>query len=138
MEGNQDPVARRIRDSLQHVEKRVIRLRKRNSWLMVSGVVTSSVATLITGVTAAIGPIVGEGTSGWRLACAVGAAFAFLSAVTVGLDRRLQTTGKLATAHQALGRLRFLDIAADTGSRTREEITKEYEEIFKAYPEIVA
>ena len=138
MEGDQSSVVRRIRESLQRVEERAIRLRRRDTWLMVSGVVTSSVATLITGVTAAIGPVVGEGISGWRLACAVGATFAFLSAVTVGLDRRLQTSDRLAAAHQALGRLRFLDIAADTGSRTREEITKEYEEIFKAYPEIVA
>ncbi len=138
MEENHGPVTKRIRESLQHVEGHVQRLRKQNTWLLVSSVVSSSVATLVTALTAAMGPVVGQGTSGWRLACIVGAIFAFGSTMCVGLDRRLNTLGKLATAHQALGRLRFLDIAVDSGTRGWDEITQEYEDIFKSYPEIVA
>ena len=136
--GTDNALGLRIKDCLQNVEEQTKRIRKSNTLLMVFGVVNSSVATLITALTAAVGPVIGEGPTGWRLSCILGAVFAFGSTLCIGIDKQLKTTDRLVAANQALGRLRFLDIAVDTGSRSRDEITKEFEALYHTYPEIVA
>jgi hypothetical protein len=136
VERDHDALVRRIRSSLQRTQHRVSRLRTTNTRLLILGVVTSGVSTLITGVTAAQGPVVGEGIPGWRLACAAGAIFGFATTVSVGLSQRLNLGERLSEANQCLGRLKFLDVAIDTGSRTWGEIAEEYEEIVRRYPGI--
>jgi hypothetical protein len=133
-----DALTRRVKESLKRADKHAARLKRMNTRLLVLGVVNSGASTLITGVTAAQGPVIGEGIPGWRLACAAGAVFGFATTISVGLSQRLDLSERLSKAHQCLGRLRFLDIAIDTGSRTWGEITDEYEAIVKAYPDIMA
>ncbi len=128
----------RIQTCLQQVESLTVRLRKTNAILLILGAVNSAVATLITALTAAVGPVIGEGPAGWRTSCIIGAVFAFGSTICVGLDKQLRTTDRLAVAHQALGRLRILDMAMLTGNRPWQEITKEFEDLFTTYPEIVS
>ena len=134
---NEDLLKARIKTSLQKVESSTSQLRKTNTLLTVLGVVNSSIATLITAVTAAMGPVIGEGPSGWRISCIIGAVFAFGATLCVGLDKQLKTTDRLSKANQVVGRLRFLDLAIDTGHRSRAEITGEFEDLFKAYPDVV-
>jgi carbon starvation protein CstA len=131
-------VGMRIQQSLQQVETQTARLRKTNTILVVFGVVNSAVATLVTALTAAVGPFIGEGPAGWRISCIIGAVFAFGSTVCVGLDKQLKTTDKLAQTHQVLGRLRVLDMTMLTGSRSHDEITSDFEDLMKMYPEIIA
>jgi hypothetical protein len=52
------------------------------------------------------------------MACAVGAVFGFATTVSVGLNQQLKLGERLSEANQHLGRLKFLDVAMDTGSRT--------------------
>lgn len=133
---NHDALARRIRQSLEKVEQHASRLKGTNTRLLVFGVFNSGVSTLVTGVTAAGGPVVGEGIPGWRMACIVGAVFGFATTVSVGLNQQLKLGERLSEANQCLGRLKFLDVAMDTGSRTWTEISEEYEEILRTYPNI--
>jgi H+/Cl- antiporter ClcA len=129
--------ADRVKESLQRAEGHAARLRTMNTRMLVSGVVTSAVATLVTGVTALGGPVVGEGIPGWRLACIVGAIFAFLSSLFVGLNQQLRVGDRLSQGTECAGRLRFLDLAIATGSREWDDITKEYEAILTTYPEVI-
>ena len=68
-EENQDRavLGTRIQQCLQQVEAQTIRLRKTNTVLLVLGAVNSAIATLITALTAAVGPVIGEGPAGWRI-----------------------------------------------------------------------
>jgi hypothetical protein len=137
LSANRQVFAERVRESLERAEDHAAHLRRMNTRTLVSGVVTSGVATLVTGVTALGGPIVGEGIPGWRLACIVGAIFAFLSSLFVGLNQQLRIGDRLSQGTECAGRLRFLDLAITTGSREWHDITKEYESILTTYPEVV-
>jgi hypothetical protein len=137
MPPEREVLAQRVRGSLKRAEEYVARLEKANTRMLVLGVVSSSAAALVTGVTAAAGPLVGEGIPGWRLACIAGAVLAFASSLFVGLNQQLQIGDRLSEGNECTGRLRFLDLAIDTGSRGWDEITKEYEAIVTAYPKVL-
>jgi hypothetical protein len=130
-------VKERILSGLEHLDTRIQRLQRTNTALLASGVVASAVSTLITGVTAANGPVIGNGTPGWRLACGLAAVFSFGATVAVGLNQRLRIGEKLADGRQCTGRLRALEIALMTGSRPRDEIVEEYQELVREYPDLV-
>jgi hypothetical protein len=133
----EEVIVRRVAQGLERLSGRHKRLRRTNTGLLVSGVLTSALATLVTGVTAASGPVIGEGPPGWRLACAVGAVFSFGATLTVGLSQSLRVSDRLAETRECSGRLRALDIALTTGSRSWHNVAMEYEELVKAYPDIV-
>jgi hypothetical protein len=134
---DRDTLRQRIDTSLRRAEAYTGGLRKTNTRLLVSGVTSSGLAALVTGVTAAAGPIVGEGIPGWRLACIVGAVFAFAGSLLVGLNQQLKVGDRLTEGSQCLGRLRFLEVSMATGSRDWDEIVEEYEAIVTAYPEVI-
>jgi hypothetical protein len=129
--------AGRVKESLERARQYAGRLRKLNTRLLIASVIASAAATLVAGVTAATGPIVGEGIPGWRLACIAAAGFGFVSTLSVGAHQQLGLSDKLADGHQCVARLKFLDLAMATGSRDWDEITKEYESILTAYPEVI-
>ncbi len=130
-------LAERVRASLRKTEERTAGLQKANTRLLVSGMVSSAGSTLIAGITAAQGPIIGEGAEGWRVACIIAAVFGFVSTVCTGLVQQLKIGDRLSKGNQCLGKLRSLDLAITTGSQSWEEIIQEYQEIARAYPELV-
>jgi hypothetical protein len=135
---DRNALAQRVEASLQKAEGIVSGLRKANTRLLVAGMASSAAATLVAGITAAQGPVVGTGIEGWRVACIVAAVFAAASTVSTGLNQQLKISDRLAKGTQCVGRLKSLDIVIATGSRGWEEIVKEYEEIAKTYPELIS
>jgi hypothetical protein len=133
----QDVISERILNGLNHLETRMQQLQRANTGLLASGIVSSAASTLVTGVTAANGPVLGSGTPGWRLACIIAAVFSFGATIAVGLNQRLKIGEKLAEGRQCTGHLRALEVAMVTGSRPRDEIVKEYEELVRTYPDLV-
>ncbi|MGC9346547.1 MAG: hypothetical protein ACP5JG_00290 [Anaerolineae bacterium] len=134
---DQDVIRERILNGLDHLENRIGQLQRANRSLLASGIISSAASTLATGATAANGPVVGSGTPGWRLACIVAAVFSFGATVAVGLNQRLKIGEKLAEGRQCTGHLRALEVAMATGSRPRDEIVKDYEELVRTYPDLV-
>lgn len=130
-------LAQRVRASLQKTEERTAGLWTANTRLLVSGMVSSAASTLVAGITAVQGPIIGKGVNGWRVACIVAAVFGFVATVCTGLVQQLKIGDRLSKGNQCLGKLRSLDLAITTGSQSWEEIVQEYQEIVKAYPELV-
>jgi hypothetical protein len=134
---NRDKAIEQIRNSLRTVEQRAARLRRTHSTLLLTSMFSSALATLIAGVTAARGPVVGTGIPGWRLACGLAAVFGFVTTVSAGLSQQLRLGDQLSTHAQLLGRLRFLDVAVALGTRSLEDVSAEYAEIVKEAPEIL-
>ncbi len=124
-----------VKHSLQKAQKQVSMIRKTNTGLLISNIVFSSAATLIAGVTAATGPIVGEGPAGWRTSCIVAAILTFISTLSTGFVQQMKFEERLLNGHQCVNRLRALDISIAAGSHSWEDITNEYREIIKNYPE---
>ncbi|MBN1248130.1 MAG: hypothetical protein JXC32_10765 [Anaerolineae bacterium] len=133
----QEALATAVADAARALTSLIRRLRRTNAGLLISGIVSSAVSTLITGITAAQGPIVGSGTEGWRLACIVAAVFSFGTTVSVGLNQRLKIGERLAETQQCAGRLRALRVAIATSTREWDAIAKEYEEIVRSYPQLI-
>jgi hypothetical protein len=125
-----------VKDSLQKAQGHISDLRKTNTWLLITSIVSSAATTLVAGGTAAIGPVAAEGAAGWKIACIVAAVFAFTSTVTTLLSQQMKIDERLMQGTLCMGRLRALEVAIAIGSQSWEEITKEYSEIIRAYPEL--
>lgn len=65
---NIEAIAQSITEHLRQAKRYGAGLKKQKAVLVVVGLVGSGLATLVAGVTAANGPVVGSGTPGWRLA----------------------------------------------------------------------
>jgi hypothetical protein len=134
---DREVLVKRVEDSLRQVESSTRSLRRINTGLLFSGTLSSAAATLVAGVTAAQGPIVSSGPTGWRISCIVAAVLSFLTAASIGLNQQMKVGDKLVEGHQCAGRLRSLEVAIATHSRDWDEIAKEYEEIVKTYPDVM-
>lgn len=134
---DRDALTQRVKASLQKAEESVAGLRTTNTRLIVAGVVSSAAATLVAGITAANGPVLGDGIPGWRAACIVAALFAFVSTVSTGVSQQLKFNERLTEGTQCVGQLRSLEVAMATGNRDWDETVEEYEEIAKSYPEFI-
>ena len=130
-------LAESVKASLRKAEVIVSGYRKNNTILLSTTVISSAAATLVAGVTAATGPLAISGTEGWRIACIIAAIFSLVSTVSTGLSQQLKISDRLTEGKQGLGKLRYLDVVITTGSISWEDVTKEYEGIAKAYPELI-
>jgi hypothetical protein len=135
--GDRKKLTKSVKKSLRKAEGIISGYKKTNSRLLVTTIVSSSASTLVAGVTAALGPVVGSGVEGWRAACIIVAIFGFVSTVSIGLSQQLKITDRLSDGKQGVGKLRYLDVVITTRSKNWEEIIKEYEGIAKAHPELI-
>jgi hypothetical protein len=126
-----------VKASLRKAEGIVSVHRNKNTLLLATTLISSAGATMVTGVTAAIGQAASIGTEGWRTACIIAAIFGFISTISVGLSEQLRMSDRLSEEKFVLSKLRHLDVVITTGRISWEEITMEYEEIAKDYPELI-
>ncbi len=117
--------------------------RKTDTLLFVTSVVTPAAATLVSAFTALIGgnnifpqaaAQVDDG--GWKVACGLVAILAFIATVTSMFKK--QADERLSQGNLCAGRLTALDAVITISSHSWEEMTKEYEDIVKAYPDLVS
>ena len=132
-----DAFTARLKQSLQFARANTSKLRKLHTGFLIASIVSSSATTLVAAITAAQGPIIGEGPEGWKISCIIAAFFGFTATICVGLNQQLKVSDRLSKSNQCLGRLQSLDVATDIGSRNTNEIMKEFEELVKVYPEIM-
>jgi hypothetical protein len=126
-----------VKASLRKAEGIVAGYQKNNSTLLITTIVSSTGATMVAGVTAAVGQAASIGTEGWRIACIIAAVFGLVSTVTTGLSQLLNISDRLSEGRQGLAKLRHLDIVITTGSIGWEEIAREYEGIAQEYPNLI-
>jgi len=131
-------LSKKLRSSLEQAGNFVRKRKKLNTALVVSSVISSAAATLIAGLTAAQGPVVGTGTEGWRMACTAAAVFGFSATVSSGISQQLKVNEKLVLGTQCLKQLQTLDIGLSTGSKDIDEAAQEYRDIVHTYPEMMS
>ncbi|MCB0077655.1 MAG: hypothetical protein KDD73_09520 [Anaerolineales bacterium] len=134
---NLERIEARIRASAEKAERITERLRRLNQGYLIASITSSGVSTLVAGLTAAQGPVVGSGIEGWRVACLVAALFAFISTVVTLLNQQMKISDRLAEGTRCVGRLRALDVMLLMGHQDWQKITGEYEDIVRAHPDFV-
>ena len=134
---NLQGISQRITENLRRVMEQQAGLRRLNSILIVTSLVSSGLTTLLTGLTAARGPIIASGVTGWQLACAMAAVLSFVGALCSGLAQQMRVGERLAKTLECLGRLKALDASVLAGSRADSEIAVEYENILRNYGEVL-
>ena len=127
-----------VQESLKRAERHTAALRNANAMVLIASTATSAATTLVAGGTAVHGPIIGQEEAGWRLACIVAAALAFVATISNGLNQQFKFNERLLQGNQCVGRLRALHLQLATGGYEWGEATKEYAEIAKAYPEHIS
>lgn len=135
---NQNAITQSVKKSLKKAEEIISGRKKTNTGLLVAGMTTSAASTLVAGITAAQGPVIGTGTEGWRITCIIAAIFGFAATVSTGLSQQLKINDRVAEGTQCVSKLRSLDVGITTGSKNWEEIVKDYEEIARTYPEFIS
>ena len=132
-----------VKASLANAREKVVRIRRTNTQLFVTNVVSPAAATLIASLAAAIGgnemfrqAAAQTEDGGWVLACGLVAVFGFIATVS-GVFKK-QFDDRLALGNQCVGRLLALDLAITSGNAGWEEAAKEYGEVIKAFPEFIS
>ena len=132
-----------VKTSLASAREKVARLRRTDTQLFVTNVVSPAAATLVASLAAAMGgnelfrqAAVQTEDGGWVLACGLVAVFGFIATIS-GVFKK-QFEDRLTQGNQCVGRLLALDLAITSGSTDWEEATKEYGDVLKAYPEFIS
>ena len=135
--------AQSVKASLHKAQERAMGFRKTDTFLFVTSVVSPAMATLVAALTALIGgntifpgaaAQVDDG--GWKLACALVPVLAFIA--TVSSVFKKQADERVVQGNLCAGRLTALDAAVALSSHSWQQMTKEYEDIVKAYPDLVS
>jgi hypothetical protein len=134
---NVDLIAQRIPEHVRQAKSYGTGLKRLRDVLIGAALGGSGLATLVAGVTAANGPVIGSGPAGWSLACTAAAVLSLVGGVSAGMKEQLQVSERAAKANECLGRLGALEASLVTGIRGRTEIAAEYENILKAYPDVL-
>jgi hypothetical protein len=131
-----------VKASLASARDKVNQIRRTDTQLFVTNVVSPAAATLIASLAALVGGnniFRGAATQtedgGWILACALVAVFGFIATVS-GVFKK-QFDDKLALGNQCVGKLLALDLAITSGNTELGEAAKEYGEVLKAFPEFI-
>jgi hypothetical protein len=132
-----------VKTSLANAREKVSRVRRTDTQLFVTNVISPAAATLIAALAAAMGgnelfrqAAAQAEDGGWVLACGLVAVFGFIATVS-GVFKK-QFDDRLTLGNQCVGRLLALDLAITSGSTEWEAAAKEYGEVLKAYPEFIS
>ncbi len=123
-----------IMDKKQKAESKKHSLHRSNTQTIITGLLTSTFATILAGYTAASNsPLMN-----WRWTCALVAVFTLCATIATGIQKQFDLSGNLSKVSGCLGRLNALELAVRLGIRPSEEIVKECEEIAVQYPEFIS
>jgi hypothetical protein len=132
-----------VKTSLASAREKVARIRRADTQLFVTNVISPAAATLIASLAAAMGgnelfrqAAAQTEDGGWILACGLVAVFGFVATVS-GVFKK-QFDDRLALGNQCVGRLLALDLAITSDSTEWEAATKEYGEVLRAFPEFIS
>ncbi|HZP01631.1 MAG TPA: hypothetical protein VFD30_15180 [Terriglobia bacterium] len=136
-EVGRDTMLHTIRESLHKAEAQAVRLRRRDSRFVYTSLVASSTATLVAGVAAALGPMLGKGPPAWKLTCGVVAGLTACATLLSGIHKQLAVPERLGKATACIGKLRALEIDLTLAHRDIVQVAKEYQELAVNYPEFI-
>ena len=132
----EDVLLERIRADLRRIEARSRELDRLDFRLVASSLAATALATVLAGLTAAAGPLAGEGPPAWRLTCGAIAVITALSGALTGAHQRFRVPERRAQALTCLGRLRALELALGISRRDPTDVAREYQEVLAQHPEL--
>ena len=122
-----------IRENKIKAERKIHRLRRMNTQTIITSLLTSTFATVLAGYTAASNsPLMN-----WRWTCALVTIFTLCATISTGLQKQFDISGSLSKVSGCLGRLNALELSIRLGNRSRDEISKECEEIAVQYSDYI-
>ena len=134
--------AQLVKSSLATAREKVSRIRRTDTKLFVTSVVSPAAATLIAALAATVGgntmfsqAAARTEDGGWVVACALAAIFGFIATIS-GVFKK-QFDDQLLLGNQCVGRLLALDLSITSGSTGWEEAAREYGEVLKAFPDFI-
>lgn len=132
-----------VKSNIIGVKAKVAKIRRTDTQLFILDIVSPAAASLIAALAAAIGgnqmfrqAAAQSNDGGWVVACILAAVFSFVATLS-GMFKK-QFDERLALGNQCVGRLLSLDLAITTGNGSWEEVTKEYGDILKTFPEFTS
>jgi hypothetical protein len=137
VDAEREAVQQKIKETLYKVNLNVVKLKNANFRLVTTSLAASALATLLAGLTAAMGPLAGQGPSAWKITCGAVAGFTALAGLMTGLHQKLSISERLAKSFSCAGRLNSLDIALSITKRDPAIVAKEYEELIGNYPDLL-
>lgn len=134
----------RIQDGIRKADAQTSDMKKKNSRYITTGIVASALSTVIAGLAAALGPVVGQQLIGagppgpaWKLTCGAIAVCTGIATVFSGLQKQLSIAERLAKTTACSGKLHSLEFGLTVNNRDTAEVAKEYEMAIASYPEII-
>ncbi len=137
MEEKRDFILTKVNNNKFKLEATVKELKKLNSRYTYISIFASALATLISGLTAALGPLVGQGGPAWKLTCGSVAVLTAFAGIFTGIHQRFAIPEKLSKAYTCLGRLNSFEIALTITQRDPIMVAKEYEEFAAGYQDFL-
>ncbi len=120
-----------VEEDLEKASRAAGRYRSQYRRMAVGGVLSASLAAVLTGGAAAGGPELADAVGGWRLVCTVAAVAAAVAAALAGLQERLRTPENVAAAETCVAQLNALRFALRTGEGDLDARRTEYREILR-------
>lgn len=133
-----DLLLQRIQKDLRHAETKAERLRRNNVRLIAASLVASALATALAGITAAVGPLAGEGPPAWRWTCGLIALVTATAGLLTGIHQRLNVAEQLAQSLACAGRLRALELSLALRRREAQDLARDYEELVATYAYVLS
>jgi hypothetical protein len=132
----QAAILNELKTSMARVEIKLAGLHRTNTTFIFVGTGASALATLVAGITAAAGPVVGDGIDGWRLACIAAAVLSACGGLATALQQQFTIADRLAAAKACAGKLRALEVALSVSRRDPTKVAQEYEQLTAEYREL--
>jgi hypothetical protein len=133
MPASPDLLIQRVQDSLKQAQAYTTRHRKLHTTLTIMGIITSALTTLVAGGTATQGMLSPTRLDWPVAACSLAALLSLVAAITGGLNQQWNLAERLMQGQNCVGRLRAIDVAFATGSRSPEELARDYEDIVRTF-----
>jgi hypothetical protein len=134
---NQAEITLKIQESLARVASFTKRQERLNSTLTLVTTIGSAVTAFITALTALKGPVVIPGLLDWQGACGIGAVLSFVTTISSGVGQQLNVSQKLIDGSQCTGRLRALEFAAVSKTKSAAELAAEFADILRTFPNVM-
>ena len=128
----------RVRDNLARTQHEARRLRRSTLQFLYLSLVTSAFATILAGLTAAYGPLAGEGPPAWRWTCGIVAVLTGLAGLFTGLYERLGLAESLSQILACTGRLKALEVALTLSNRESGLVARDFEDLVTQFPDLIA
>ena len=124
MVDTQNQLDQRIQTSFEKATTQRKKLETQSTRFTVSGVILSSLATLVAGIPSILGQtIIGD----WRLTCAIAALIALAATIVAGVQNLVSKPDLLTRTSECVGRLRLMLIELQSGNVDADQVSRQYQ-----------